>query len=164
MYRPLNIYAIFIRTVRHIIHIVCCFIRIVHSIVLIYTCIFGHILYVLAQPYLYSIWLRNQCNSSCDDLLGKRSRFLEHLSFTLPQTHPHFVISRFNFDFFISCHSNNRDNYSIGALLLLSQPKLINFVADSGYHEQRNKRALTECSCIRSIAVNSTLMPSSNLL
>jgi hypothetical protein len=58
--------------------------------------------------------------------------------------HTHsFVISSVRCYFFISCHSNESEYYSSGALLLLSQRVLLNFVTDSGYHEQRNKRAFT---------------------
>jgi hypothetical protein len=61
----------------------------------------------------------------------------------VPKTHADFVISRLRNDFFISYHSNESEYYSFGALLLLSQRVLLNFITDSVYHKQRNVRAFS---------------------
>ncbi len=61
----------------------------------------------------------------------------------LPWTQHYFVIFRVLYGNFISYHSNESEYYSTGALLLLLQPIQLNFVTDSGYHEQRNERAFS---------------------
>jgi lipopolysaccharide export system protein LptC len=52
---------------------------------------------------------------------------------------PPFVISRLRCNYSVSYQSNESKHYNTGALLLLLQQVLLDFVTDSGSREQRNE-------------------------